>query len=235
MTAPDPRLARKARAESRWSRPIRGPADRLVAWVNMLVVDHGLLRLLHPNYHWMTPRAARAAQPSPGLIRRFAREGGRSVLSLRGGMMFGSLPLEIEACAREGLSFRRIKVKSRQLPAREDFRAILAAMRAAEPPVLYHCKSGADRAGFVAVLHMHLIEGQPLRDALAQLSLRYGHVREAKTGLLDRFFEAYLEETGGSIGLEDWVETAYDPARIAREFRAGGWANLLVDRLLRRE
>ncbi|GIX13058.1 MAG: protein-tyrosine-phosphatase [Paracoccaceae bacterium] len=201
----------------------------------MLLADHGIFRLVWPNYHWLSPRAARSAQPSPGLIRRFAREGGRSVISLRGGLMFGSLPLEIEACAEAGLSFTRITARSRQLPSREEFAELVAVMRAAEPPVLYHCKSGADRAGFVSVLHMHLIEGQPLPQAMRQLSWRYGHLRHAKTGILDRFFETYLAEAEPGEGLEDWVRHRYDPARVAAGFRPMLAPAILVDRILRRE
>lgn len=235
-TEPDRRQARKLRDHGRWSRPLVTRRDRMAAWASMLIADHGLFRLVWPNYHWMTPRAARAAQPSPGLLRRFAREGGRSVVSLRGGLMFGSLPLEAETCRALGLAFIRIRVKSRQLPAREDFRTIVRTLRSVEPPVLYHCKSGADRVGFVAVLHMHLVEGLPLREALAQLSLRFGHVRQARTGILDHFFESYLAEAGDPpLPLETWVETRYDPARIAASFRPSGLASLVVDRVLGRE
>ena len=33
----------------------------------------------------------------------------------------------------------------------------------------------------------------------------------------------------------DWVETVYDPVELKRSFHASGWANRLVDRVLRRE
>ncbi|MEM9049087.1 MAG: sulfur transferase domain-containing protein [Pseudomonadota bacterium] len=233
---PDPasRIQRRERDAARWSEPPRGWSGRLGAWANMLIADHGIFRLIYANYHWLSPRAARSAQPSPGLIRRFAGAGGRSVISLRGGLMFGSLPLEMEACAAAGLTFRRITARSRQLPSRTEFAEIVATMRTAEPPVLYHCKSGADRVGFVSVLHMHLIEGQPLREAIGQLSLRYGHIKAAKTGILDHFFETYLHEADGD-SLEHWVATRYDPTRVAKSFRPGFGAGLLVDGLLRRE
>lgn len=228
------RIQRRARDAARWSDPPEGWWQRLAAWTNMLIADHGIFRLLYANYHWLSPRAARSAQPSPGLIRRFAREGGRSVISLRGGLMFGSLPLEIEACAAAGLTFQRITARSRQLPSREEFKEIVATLRAAEAPVLYHCKSGADRVGFVSVLHMHLIEGQPLAQAIEQLSLRYGHVRAAKTGILDHFFATYLKEADGE-SLEEWVTTRYDPERVAKGFRPSIGAGWIVDWILRRE
>src|SRR6056297_1618611 len=71
------RANRRVRDRERWSRPIMTRRESLSAWANMLLADHGIFRLIYPNYHWLSPRAARAAQPSPGLIRRFAAEGGR--------------------------------------------------------------------------------------------------------------------------------------------------------------
>ena len=128
-----------------------------------------------------------------------------------------------------------MEVRSRQLPSAQEFQALIRTMREVQPPVLYHCKSGADRAGFVSVLHMHLIEGQPLRQAMSQLSLRFGHFSRAKTGVLDRFFETYLDEARPGQDLESWVESDYDPGRIAAEFRPGYGLSWIVDRILRRE
>ena len=77
-----------------------------------------------------------------------------------------------------------------------------------EYPVLVHCKSGADRAGLMSVIVRHVREGIPISKAKEQLSLRYGHVRSADTGVLDAVFERYIEdETKTGIGFWDWVET----------------------------
>jgi protein tyrosine/serine phosphatase len=100
-----------------------------------------------------------------------------------------------------------------------------------------HCKSGADRAGIMAVLYKHFRQGQSIREALDQLSPRYLHVRAGLTGVLDYIFERYLEE-GEPQGLSftDWVTSpAYDSVRLKAEFRAQWWGKLLTDRLLRRE
>ncbi|WP_157982151.1 tyrosine-protein phosphatase [Oceanicella sp. SM1341] len=234
--SPEARARRRQRDLQRWSEPPTSWWGRFRAWSNMLLQDHGVFRLIYPNYHRLGKTGARSAQPSPGLLARFAREGGRTVISLRGGMLFGSLPLEILACEKLGLTFTRVRVRSRELPSREEFRELVRTMREAEAPVLYHCKSGADRAGFVSVLHMHLIEGQPLEQALGQLSARYGHFKHAKTGILDRFYETCLAETAESgMGLEEWVETRYDPAAIKAGFRSTGPMSWVVEKILRRE
>ena len=88
----------------------------------------------------------------------------------------------------------------------------------------------------MGVLYLHLKEGVPLRQALAQLSWRYGHFRGAQTGILDAFFESYLAfDAQTPTPFLEWVNTHYDAAELTRSFRPHGVAQLLVDRVLRRE
>jgi protein tyrosine phosphatase (PTP) superfamily phosphohydrolase (DUF442 family) len=219
----------------RWRRPLTGRRDRLLAWLDMLLADHGLLRLIHPNLHRVAEGVWRAGQPTPGQIRAFARRGGRSVVSLRAGRAFGSLPLELDACQAAGLAWHNLVIRSRGLPSREEFRAIAEFFRTVERPVLFHCKSGADRTGFAAALWLMLREGRPAAQAKRQLALGYGHVRLSKTGVLDAFFDAYERDTRNTpMSLADWVETRYDPARILAGFRATPLGALIGDLLPRR-
>ncbi len=233
---PNSRFQRLRQARiARWSRPLESRWDRLRAWANMLVVDHGALRYLWPNRHRVSDRAWRSAQPAPHQIRAFARAGGRTVISLRGGRFFGSLPLEREACAREGLAFHVFVLRSRSLPTREELAAADRLFATIEYPVLFHCKSGADRVGFMSALYLVLAEGVPVSEARDQLALRFGHIRQGKTGVLDAFFDAYERETGGRLPLRDWIRTRYDRAAVLASHTATGWATLLTDRVLRRE
>lgn len=228
-------LKHKDRIE-RWQRPLATRRDRLSAWTNMLLADHGFLRLIYSNTAVVAPGVWRSAQPAPHNLRRFAEAGGKTVVTLRGGLTFGSLPIEREACARLGLAFESFTLRSRGLPSREELARLEAFFRRIERPVLFHCKSGADRAGFASALWLMLIEGAPVEQARRQLSLRYGHLRQSKTGVLDAFFDAYERETAGrDIGLSKWIATEYDPERIAAAFHARGWASLLIDDILKRE
>ena len=43
-----------------------------------------------------------------------------------------------------------------------------------------HCKSGADRAGIVAVMYKLLHEKAPFEEAVEQLSFKYGHIKQGK-------------------------------------------------------
>ena len=230
----DPSEARRRRLD-RWRRPLVTRWDRIRAWVNMLVIDHAALRFVYVNLHHISDRAQRSAQPFPHHIRRFARDGGRTVVSLRGGQTFGSLPLEKEACEKAGLTFVNFVLRSRSLPSVEELHQAHDLIRTLDYPVLFHCKSGADRAGFMSVLYLVWGEGVPVREAMGQLSLRYGHIRQGKTGVLDAFFEQYLADTDGEIPLLEWIDTRYDRDAIMSGFRASSLGSLISDRLLRRE
>ena len=70
---------------------------------------------------------------------------------------------------------------------------------------------------------------------MAQLAWKYGHIRAAKTGLLDAFFAAYIPYEDQSMAFFDWVETVYDSEALAANFMAQGWAVRLTDTILRRE
>lgn len=227
--------ARMARI-ARWDRPLTGWRDRARAWMNMIFVDHGIFRLFYLNRHSVDGRLFRAAQPWPHQIARFAREGGKSLVYLRGGREHGSWPLEKEAAERHGLELAEFLARSREAPSKEMLLAAPAFFAGLRYPALIHCKSGADRAGFVAALYVLVHLKGTATEALRQLHARYGHFHWSKTGILDRFIELYRDQ-GEAKGIPflEWVEKHYDPEALTRDFRPGFWSNLLVDRVLKRE
>ena len=231
------RRARRTARVSTFETPIAGPVSRARAWANMLLVDHGVFRLAYPNRHRIGSGLVwRSAQPSPHQLAWFKRRGVRTVVSLRGGREHGSWPLQREACERQGLTLVEFVLRSREAPSRETLLAAKDFFAGIEYPAVMHCKSGADRAGLGAALYLILHEERPVREALRQLSPRYGHFRFAKTGILDAFFATYLRE-GEARGrsFSEWVAHDYDPEALKRNFRAGLWSDLVVDRVLRRE
>lgn len=227
-------IARENRL-NRWQRPLVTWWDHALAWTNSMFVDHAFIRAIYLNLHQISDRAWRSAQPMPHHLRAFARRGGKTVVSLRGGQTFGSLPLEKEACAENGLIFLNFVFRSRSLPMPEDLQAAEKLLGEIEYPVLFHCKSGADRAGFMATFYLMVAEGKSVIEAREQLSLRYGHIKQGKTGVLDAFFDAYEAETGGKIPLMEWVATEYDRDRVQHSFIPSTWGSLVTDRILNRE
>ncbi|HKJ70190.1 MAG TPA: tyrosine-protein phosphatase [Gammaproteobacteria bacterium] len=201
-------------------------------------MDHGFLRRLNNNnFHRISERAFRSGQPLPGDLRKYvARHGIRTVVTLRGTK--GSLPyirLMEELCGELGVAFRNFPLNSRRPPRPERVRAARDLLEEIEYPALFHCKSGADRAGLFSALYLHFIEGVPMERTGQLRFWPYGHIRQASTGVLGRFVDAYAAHARehGTPFLE-WVEQVYDREALRAEAGAGGF-NWVVDRLLRRE
>ena len=228
----------RARSErlNKWRRKLETPAETRAAWTNMILGDHGFIRLAHLNLHRVDQSVWRSAQPWPHQIRRLARDGLKTVINLRGGQSYGSLPLEIAACEAAGVHFEIFVLRSRGLPTVRDLEAAGALFDRIAYPALFHCKSGADRAGLMSALYLILHEGKTVREAARQLSLRYGHVRQGKAGVLDALFEAYLQaHPDEAVSFMDWARADYDPNAITAAFRTTGIGELISDRLLKRE
>lgn len=216
-----------------WLRKLLGPT---ASYVDLMFMDHGIFRLLYLNKHRIGPNAWRAAQPAPHNIAQFKRLGIKTIVNLRGERMSGSYWLEVAACKRLGIRLENCVVRSRAAPSVEELRAAKELFERIEFPMLLHCKSGADRAGLMSVLYMHLVEGQPIEQAVEQLSFKFGHFKQADTGVLDHFFAKYIEANRREpIPFFDWVENVYDPSEVLGTFRANGVASRIVNDILRRE
>jgi protein tyrosine/serine phosphatase len=75
--------------------------------------------------------------------------------------------------------------------------------------MLIHCKSSADRAGLMSTPYPHLKEYMPMVRAKRQLSLRSGHSRFGRSGVLDLFFDHYVEvNRKRPMAFLDWVDKA---------------------------
>jgi protein tyrosine/serine phosphatase len=217
-----------------------GPLRRLFAPAvrlgDMLVLDHLFVRLVFPNRHRIAPGAWRAAQPLPYQLGKAKRMGVRTIINLRGPSTNSTYLAEKAECARLGLAFVDCRIRSRAAPSKDELLNLRNVFAIAEHPILFHCKSGADRAGLASTIYLHVKEGVPIEKARRELSLRYGHIRQADTGILDAFFERYLRDTANSpMDFFAWVEQVYDPEELKRSFKAQGWANRLVNGVLHRE
>jgi protein tyrosine/serine phosphatase len=211
-------------------------SGRLAAHVDMTFRDHAFLRVWWQNAHWISDEMMRANQPWPFQIRRWARAGIKTIVNLRGGMGTSFHQLEREACERAGIVLENWTVTSRGAPTLEQVKGARDLFERIAYPALMHCKSGADRAGLMSVLYLHFRKGEPIDKAMRMLSLRYGHVRQGKTGIIDIFFEQYVA-IGAPMGLSliEWMEREYDPVKLKDAFRASWFGNIVVDKVLRRE
>ena len=146
--------------------------------------DHAFLRKLVKNRHWVDQgRLLRGNQPSPTQLQALKAQGIKTIINLRGGDGSFSV-LERDACNRLGLTLVDHVVTSREIPTRDRVLGAKAMFAMIEYPAFIHCKSGADRAGLMSALYVHFQLGQPIRQAMKQLSWRYLHARIGKTGVL---------------------------------------------------
>lgn len=212
------------------------PMRRFIGVMEHLFVDHAVFRYIYLNRHSVAPGVERAAQPSPRHIRQIARSGIKTIINLRGVRDCASYLYEKEAAERNGIRLVDFVLSSRAAPSREQIEGFDRLLDQVEGPVLLHCKSGADRAGIASALYVLLKTDLPPSEALRQLSLRYGHIRQAKTGVLDAVIAAYVRDDAREpIPFRRWVAERYDPDEISRNFHSSRWANFFTDKVLERE
>jgi protein tyrosine/serine phosphatase len=209
---------------------------RAVAWIDSLFIDHAVFRLVWSNLHAVIPgKVYRCNHPTPARLRRLVqRLGLRTLINLRGQTQSGSDALSRAAAHSLGLAFHDMALESRGAPQRDRILRLHGIYTSMQTPAILHCKSGADRAGLAAGL-MVLFNGGTAADALRQLSWRFGHIRQAKTGVLDAFFLRFQREGEGRKSFLDWVRDDYDEVALRRDFRANGLASFINDWVLAHE
>lgn len=209
---------------------------RFSVWLDMLFVDHGFIRFIYLNKHMITDNVGRMAQPAPHHIKKLAKDGVKTIVNLRGERNCGSYVLERKACQKYGVTLVNFPISSRDMPDKKRLRRAREIFETIEYPAMLHCKSGADRAGLMSTLCLLVHEKRSFEESFKQLSLKYGHVKQAKTGMLDYFFERYASDTAKEpMDFYDWVDDVYDPAALKAEFHENWLAGLIINKILRRE
>ncbi|OSP56180.1 tyrosine-protein phosphatase [Pseudoruegeria sp. SK021] len=205
----------------RFGRDISTPKTRRHAWWHFQILDHAFLRVWWWNLEEIAPGVWRSNQPSQARIKRYREMGIRTIINLRGKRKHSPYLFEEEACAKEGLILEDITLSARSLASRKDLLGLIEIMRNAEKPMLLHCKSGADRAGFASALYLAIVEGRPLPEARKHLHWRYLHLPGGDTDILDHVLDSYEAETAQEpMSLEAWITTRYDAARLTESWKA---------------
>jgi protein tyrosine/serine phosphatase len=218
----------RTRLATRWG--------RARAYAGLLLGDHHFLRLGFQNAHEIGGGLWRSNQPSPEQLKRWADRGLKTVINLRGMSHSSFHILERNACEQLGLELITLRVFSREPPDKGVPRIAKQMFEEIAYPALIHCKSGADRAGVMAVFYRHFRFGEPFSVAKEQLGLKYLHAAVGKTGILDAYVDAYIEQgEKHGIDLITWSETMFDPKAFRAAYRPGALGDFLVDRVLQRE
>lgn len=206
-------------------------------FLHLIFADHGFLRAIYANRFRIAGDLYRINQPSPARLAAYKhRFGIKTVINLRGqNEQLGWYRLEEKACQSLGLQLVNTQVYSRGLVDQPRLLELRKIIENIELPAVVHCKSGADRAGFFSVLYRHYRLGEPIERASAELALKYGHSKSAKTGVLDYFFEVFIATREPRQSFTTWCGSGYDRELLQASYQPHGFADWVIDRLLRRE
>jgi protein tyrosine phosphatase (PTP) superfamily phosphohydrolase (DUF442 family) len=219
---------------------VRGPMQTrwqvFVAHIESFFIDDGFLSYLFPNRHRLSKKMWRSSQPHYLQIGGLAKKGIRTIINLRGARDCATFYLEEKACRKHGITLVNFPVNSRQPPKREIIEQLEKLFAEIDYPALMHCKAGSDRAGIMSALYLLIAEKQTIKKAKKQLSLRYGHVRHAKTGVLLKFLETYQEFSAKKkTDFMTWAREHYDRDAVIASHKIFSWAEWITSRALRRE
>lgn len=212
--------------------------ETLVALFEAWFIDHEILRKLYRNFHPLSTDAYRSNHPSIMFLKKIKKKYDiKTIVSMRRADGKGPYLFEKYTCDKLNIHLAHHVMSSRRLPEVDEVLKAKEILETVEYPILIHCKSGADRAGIMSVFYKHFILNQPIQEAISELSMKYGHFRWAETGKLDYFFDAFLsfEKKHPEVTFLEWVINHYDLESLNQEFESKGWANIVVNKLLKRE
>ncbi|AGI69268.1 protein tyrosine/serine phosphatase [Octadecabacter antarcticus 307] len=197
---------------------LSSPENRRRAVLYERWFDHGFLRKFWTNMFEIAPGVWRSNHPTAKRFPALTARGIHTIISLRGSTTTPWALLEKEACTRHGIRLETVALKSQSAPNRRDLQALIGLFRSVEKPVLFHCKSGADRTGLASVMYLLVIENQPLEQARKMLSWRYAHLSWTKAGVLDMLLDDFA--TSARHDFEDWLGHDYDARALQKKFES---------------
>jgi protein tyrosine phosphatase (PTP) superfamily phosphohydrolase (DUF442 family) len=133
----------------------------------------------------------------------------KSVINLRGVCADDWYKREVEYCSAHQIAHVDFKIDPVRLPRPEVVLDMIRYFKAAEYPLILHCRNGADRSGLAATLYRITKEKEGVDSALQkEVNWHCGHVRTTKNDAAERFFELY-RRTGNGESFESWAENTY--------------------------
>ena len=194
-----------------FGKDIESTSGRFWARVHYHLFDHAFLRVFWTNYAEIAPGVFRSNQPTEARFKRYRARGLKSVVNLRGADVYAHYKYEERACRQLGVGLTNRKLSARNAPKVDAINEVIDILGRVSKPVLFHCKSGADRAGFVAAIYLMEFEGKTVQEAQKQLNVRFIHLDFTATGILDYLLWVFEERCNLSvIGFKEWINAEYD-------------------------
>ncbi|MEK6406622.1 MAG: tyrosine-protein phosphatase [Acidobacteriota bacterium] len=125
-----------------------------------------------PNFHKVSERLYRGAQPRDGGIRKLAELGIKTIINLRG--EDERISAEQSETKSAGLRYFNIPMPGLSAASNEQVSSVLAIIDNPEnQPVFIHCKHGSDRTGTITAIYRISHDGWTGQRAIAE-ARRYG-------------------------------------------------------------
>lgn len=214
---------------------------RVGAQIWAMIIEHNITNVVRQNFHKIDDDMYRSSQPTTYQLRdRIKKYGLKTIINIRGYPPNSPLrALEEDVCAEMCVKLVYVEAFSRKIPELKTLLAFKKTFDTIEYPAMMHCKSGADRAGLGSVLYAHWKMGKSIKEATKeQLRLiPFGHIKRARTGLIDYYFNAYLTQNSYNLSLLEWTALKMEDKReqLEREYKVMAFWDIMVERILKRE
>jgi protein tyrosine/serine phosphatase len=204
---------------------------RLKEVFKILTEEHNFINLFWSNFHEVDKGVYRSAQILPWRLEKLIKKYNiKTIINLRGNNKNYLYQKEKEICEKLGVDYYTVALLSRapERIRKKDLEKLIYLLKNAKKPILFHCKAGADRSGFVAVL-WHILQGRDKNEAIKkELSLKYGYLDFSKAGKIKKVFEEYPEG-------EDFLEWFDKNRDKFKDFSGSKIGNIIADKILKRE
>jgi protein tyrosine/serine phosphatase len=198
--------------------------------IKILTEEHNFINLFWFNFHKVDEGVYRSAQLTPWRLKKIIKKYNiKTIINLRGNKQNYLYKREKEICEKMGVEYYTISLKSRDITKirKEELEKLINIFKSAKKPLLFHCKAGADRTGFAAVL-WHLINGKDKNWAIdKELRLKYAYLSFSKAGILKELFKKYDEK-------EDFIEW-FEKNKHKIHYKGNKLINFLYEKILKRE
>lgn len=123
-----------------------------------------------PNFHKVSDKLYRGAQPLNGAAKKLAELGVKTIINLRGEDDLSRV--EQKEVETAGLRYFSVGMPGLSAPSDEQVTQVMAIINNPEnQPVFIHCKRGADRTGTIAAIYRISNEGWTAERAIAEARL----------------------------------------------------------------
>ena len=124
-----------------------------------------------PNFHKVSDKLYRGAQPLSGAASKLAELGVKTIINLRGEVDLTRV--EQKEAEAAGLRYFSVEMPGLSAPSDDQVARVMAIINNPEnQPVFIHCKRGADRTGTITAIYRIANEGWSAERAIAEARLR---------------------------------------------------------------